>query len=181
MKKVTLVIMIANVTSFRIVLVSDMATYIARRSRIVHVTSILYLQGASITFLLSVIIKCAFHFKVGVLLWLSRRIRFLTPVEPPRTQHVYNNNMYTLLGYVSQHIAGGTSWEDLIEEHIFSPLGMIASTFTYRALYRIGRTMPRHVNVYVTNCCPPLGKCTCKCYLRIQNNKSTFFKDGTHR
>ena len=42
--------------------------------------------------------------------------------------------MYTLAGHVSQHLAGGTQWEELIDELIFTPLGMADSTFTYRAL-----------------------------------------------
>ena len=53
---------------------------------------------------------------------------------PPRTTFQYTNNMYTLTGYVSEQLAGGTEWEDLIEQHIFQPLVMDASTFIYRDL-----------------------------------------------
>ena len=63
----------------------------------------------------------------------SRRIRFITPVHPPRTNFQYANNIFTLASIVSEHLAGD-EWEELIQERIFNPLGMTSSTFTYRHL-----------------------------------------------
>ncbi|ELU06236.1 hypothetical protein CAPTEDRAFT_196928 [Capitella teleta] len=65
----------------------------------------------------------------------EQRLRFLQPVFPPRTTFQYTNTMYTLTGIVSEQLAGGwVSWEDLIEQEFFYPLGMYDSTFVYRTL-----------------------------------------------
>lgn len=68
------------------------------------------------------------------LFFMCRRLRFLKPVVPPRTTFQYTNTLYALMGQVSEHLSGGTSWEDLIEENFFVPLGMSSSTFIYRSL-----------------------------------------------
>ena len=46
---------------------------------------------------------------------------------------MYNNNLIILAGQVCAALAAdGSTWEDLIEERIFTPLGMSSSTFIYR-------------------------------------------------
>ena len=42
--------------------------------------------------------------------------------------------MYTVAGFVSETLGGGSSWEDLITQHIFAPLEMTDSTFTHRVM-----------------------------------------------
>jgi CubicO group peptidase (beta-lactamase class C family) len=42
-----------------------------------------------------------------------------------RTKFQYNNYMYGLAGYVAEKLDGkGKTWEDLVRERIFKPLGM---------------------------------------------------------
>ena len=68
------------------------------------------------------------------LLWLTRRIRFLEPIQPERTDFLYNNHMFTLLGYASEVLEGGTKWEDLVRAHIFQPLSMSSSSFIHEEI-----------------------------------------------
>lgn len=64
-----------------------------------------------------------------LLLSLSRRrIHLVEMVAEFRTTYLYNNLMYSLAGAVAEKI-GGKSWEELIQEKIFDPLGMKDSTF----------------------------------------------------
>lgn len=55
-----------------------------------------------------------------------RRLRHLRPVGPFRTTYGYSNNMYIAAG---QMVAGvtGKSWDDVMKERIFRPLGMTRS------------------------------------------------------
>lgn len=54
---------------------------------------------------------------------LLRRIRFLEPAAPFRTQQVYNNALYVVAGEVTA-AAAGMGWEELIRNRLLSPLGM---------------------------------------------------------
>lgn len=47
---------------------------------------------------------------------------------PPGEEHLYSNSGYFLLGIIAQHVTGAHLTE-LIQEHIFTPLGMRCSTF----------------------------------------------------
>lgn len=67
-----------------------------------------------------------------------RRLRFLTPVAPYKTSFVYNNLMYGLISRLTE-VIGGNSWEDLMDEKIFQPLGMTSSTFTHLTDLRSSR------------------------------------------
>ena len=58
----------------------------------------------------------------------SRLIRFLKPVDELRTSFQYNNLMYGLIAVVSETI-GENTWEELMKEKLFKPLGIINATF----------------------------------------------------
>jgi len=47
---------------------------------------------------------------------------------PPGEEHLYSNSGYFLLGVIAQRVSG-QHLTDLIQEHIFTPLGMNRSTF----------------------------------------------------
>ncbi len=58
---------------------------------------------------------------------LVRRIRYLEPSHTFREVYQYNNLMYVTAGFLAGEVAG-KSWEDLVEQRIFTPLGMSNST-----------------------------------------------------
>ena len=58
---------------------------------------------------------------------LVRRIRYLEPSHTFREVYQYNNLMYVTAGFLAGEVAGKT-WEDLVEQRIFTPLGMSNST-----------------------------------------------------
>ncbi len=53
----------------------------------------------------------------------------MEPTTPFRTAFKYNNYMYVLAGVVAQKLAGGDTWEQLVTNNIFTPLGMNMSGF----------------------------------------------------
>lgn len=58
---------------------------------------------------------------------LVRRLRYLEPSRTFRDVYQYNNLMYTTAGFLAGEVAG-KSWEDLVKQRIFEPLGMNDST-----------------------------------------------------
>src|SRR5262249_11433827 len=58
---------------------------------------------------------------------LVRRLRYLEPNRTFRDIYQYNNLMYVTAGFLAGEMAG-KSWEDLVIERIFTPLGMTNST-----------------------------------------------------
>lgn len=54
---------------------------------------------------------------------LAERIRWLQPSQAFRTKAQYSNLMYAMAGYVAER-ATGQSWETLMEQKLFQPLGM---------------------------------------------------------
>lgn len=78
---------------------------------------------------------------------LAYLIRYLEPSAPLRQTFQYNNYMYLALGSLIEEI-NGKSWETLVEEKLFAPLGMSSSTtgplagqkdFSYGYTYRNGK------------------------------------------
>ena len=78
----------------------------------------------------------------GELLWyateydrdeLLRRTRFLKSAASLRGNFVYQNVMYLAAGQVASK-AAGKSWDDLIAERIYGPLGMTASSTSIKAI-----------------------------------------------
>lgn len=70
------------------------------------------------------------------------RVRFLKPESPFRSKYSYQNMMFLAAGQAAAHAAGST-WDDLVRQRIFVPLGMTSTVTTYR-----GMTTP---NVAVPN------------------------------
>ena len=78
----------------------------------------------------------------GELAWLSsgatreqvlHRVRFLKPTQPFRTRWQYQNMMFLAAGEAAAKAAGpGNTWEGLVQDRIFTPLGMTSSIPVYR-------------------------------------------------
>lgn len=64
---------------------------------------------------------------------IAHRIRFLKPSTSFRSTYNYDNILYLVAGQVIESVTG-KSWDDVIRERIFVPLGMTASSTTYKAL-----------------------------------------------
>ena len=60
---------------------------------------------------------------------LINRLAYLEPSASFRSTFQYNNLMFVAAGYMAGKIAG-TSWEELVRQHIFAPLGMKTSNFS---------------------------------------------------
>lgn len=59
------------------------------------------------------------------------RLRYLEPSRDFRSTFQYNNVMYMAAGMVAERIAGGgRTWEELVRERLFLPLGMRTSNFS---------------------------------------------------
>ena len=57
------------------------------------------------------------------------RVRYLEPTSDFRTNFQYQNLMYMTAGYLAG-LVDGTTWEELVRERIFKPLGMTHSQFS---------------------------------------------------
>jgi len=64
---------------------------------------------------------------------ILRRVRFLKPTWSVRSRFGYQNIMYLAAGQAAAHVAG-KSWDDLVRERIFSPLGMTETSTSIRDL-----------------------------------------------
>ncbi len=58
------------------------------------------------------------------------RLRHLKPNKDFRTTWQYNNNMFLAAGYLCGLVTGST-WEDVVRERVFEPLGMKSSAFSH--------------------------------------------------
>jgi len=57
---------------------------------------------------------------------LVRRVRYLQPNHSFRDVYEYNNILYATAGFLAGEVAG-TSWEELVKQDVFAPLGMTGS------------------------------------------------------
>ena len=65
---------------------------------------------------------------------MARRIRFIEPTDAYGSpEALYSNVMYALAGYVEEAVTG-KSWDSLLKEYIFEPLGMTRSDGSGRVL-----------------------------------------------
>jgi CubicO group peptidase (beta-lactamase class C family) len=64
---------------------------------------------------------------------ILRRLRFERPSWSFRSQYGYNNNMFVAAGQVIAAVTGRT-WDDVVRERIFQPLGMTRTTTSATAL-----------------------------------------------
>lgn len=78
----------------------------------------------------------------GELVWLGsgvsrdevlRRVRFLKPQSPFRSRYSYQNMMFLAAGEAAGR-AGGSTWDDLVKQRIFTPLGMTSTVTTLAGL-----------------------------------------------
>ena len=60
---------------------------------------------------------------------LMERVRYLEPTSDFRTNFQYQNLMYMTAGYLAGKVEG-CSWEELVRDRIFKPLGMTHSQFS---------------------------------------------------
>jgi CubicO group peptidase (beta-lactamase class C family) len=60
---------------------------------------------------------------------LFNRIKYLEPSIPLRQDFIYNNLMYTAVGY-SIELRTGKTWEEYVKENIFTPLEMNNTVFS---------------------------------------------------
>lgn len=58
---------------------------------------------------------------------LVQALRYLPPTADVRTEYQYQNLMYMTAGHLAGRLTDST-WEDLVRERIFEPLGMTATT-----------------------------------------------------
>lgn len=61
------------------------------------------------------------------------RLRYLQPNKPFRSTTHYSNVIYNLLGCIAERVTQKT-WEELVEERIFKPLGMERSCLTVKEM-----------------------------------------------
>ena len=61
---------------------------------------------------------------------VCRKMRFLKATAPFRDSYIYSNLMYGLVSHVTERLAQ-RSWESLMFERIFRPLGMNDSTLIH--------------------------------------------------
>jgi len=76
---------------------------------------------------------------------VAKQMRWLKPFAKFRQTPKYNNTVYALIGYVAEYVTG-KSWDALMHEYIFGPLGMnrtctmadeITADSNYAAPYRV--------------------------------------------
>ena len=63
-----------------------------------------------------------------------RALRYLEPNRPFRSSSEYNNTVYAAAGRIAEMVCG-RSWEELVRERIFGPLGMERSCTTMARMY----------------------------------------------
>lgn len=63
------------------------------------------------------------------------KLRYLKPVQPPRTMHIYNNLMYAAVGRMTE-LKAGMPWQDFIRRRLLDPLGMHDTNFSVPEMLR---------------------------------------------
>jgi CubicO group peptidase (beta-lactamase class C family) len=74
---------------------------------------------------------------------IVRRIRFLKPATSFRSAYAYDNLLYLVAGQMIPLI-DGKSWDDLVKERIFAPLGMTHTNVSTRELLASGDIAAPH-------------------------------------
>jgi CubicO group peptidase (beta-lactamase class C family) len=60
---------------------------------------------------------------------LFEKLKYLEPQQPMRETFLYNNLMFSAVGYIVE-LKSGKTWEQYVRENIFQPLDMPTSTYT---------------------------------------------------
>src|SRR3989442_2235854 len=66
---------------------------------------------------------------------IYHRLRYLPPTRDFRSYWQYQNLMFMTAGYLSGKL-NGTSWEEVVKERVFRPLGMTTADFSVNDLQR---------------------------------------------
>jgi len=61
-------------------------------------------------------------------LFFTKKMCSETPEKTPGTQYIYSNTGYVIAGTAAEKVTG-KSWEELVKEYIFTPLGMKTAGF----------------------------------------------------
>lgn len=77
---------------------------------------------------------------------ILRRVRFLKPAWSVRARFGYQNIMYLAAGEAASTVTG-RSWDDLIRERLFMPLGMTRSNTSTSALARTSNVATPHAEI----------------------------------
>jgi CubicO group peptidase (beta-lactamase class C family) len=77
---------------------------------------------------------------------LLRRVRFLEPSWSFRSRFGYQNLMFLAAGEVLETLSG-KSWDEFVDERIFTPLGMTASNTSVEALRGQENVARPHIQV----------------------------------
>lgn len=77
---------------------------------------------------------------------ILRRVRFQRPASSMRSRFGYQNVMYLAAGQAVAKVAG-KSWDDVVAERIFRPLGMVESNTSTRALASLTNVATPHQEV----------------------------------
>ncbi len=60
---------------------------------------------------------------------LFEKLKYLEPQQPMRETFLYNNLMFSAVGYIIE-LESGKTWEQFVRERIFEPLNMGSTTYT---------------------------------------------------
>jgi CubicO group peptidase (beta-lactamase class C family) len=77
---------------------------------------------------------------------ILHRVRFLQPTWSFRSQFGYQNIMYLAAGQVAAHVAR-KSWDDVVRDRIFLPLGMTSSSTSIRTIAGANDVATPHAEV----------------------------------
>ena len=67
---------------------------------------------------------------------LFEKLKYLEPQQPMRETFLYNNLMFSAVGYIIE-LKSGKTWEKYVRENIFEPLDMNTSTYTISDMLKL--------------------------------------------
>lgn len=67
---------------------------------------------------------------------LFEKLKYLEPQQPMRETFLYNNLMFSAVGYIIE-LKSSNSWEKYVRENIFEPLDMNTSTYTISDMLKL--------------------------------------------
>jgi CubicO group peptidase (beta-lactamase class C family) len=82
-----------------------------------------------------------------------RRLRYVKPTVPFRSDFEYSNISFMAAGEILK-VVTGSSWETLVHERIFTPLGMNHSTTNFSDVRKIDNKTQPHVNRHYSGLLP---------------------------
>ena len=77
---------------------------------------------------------------------ILHRVRYVKPTWSFRSHYGYQNLMYLAAGQITARLAG-KSWDEVVHDRIFTPLGMTGSNTTVTALDRLPNVATPHAEV----------------------------------